>query len=215
MRRVDDDDIDAGLDQARNPLLGIETGANGRPDTQRAALILTGKWEVGSLLKVLGRDHPAEPETLVDDENLLDPMLVQETEHLFLGGALLDRDQPLLGCHDGRHRRFELGLEPEVAVRDDADELFSLDDRHAGYILRPRQLDDITDRRLGLDRDRVADDAALEFLDDLNLARLLGRRHVLVDDADAAFLGDRDCEPGLGDRVHRCRDDRNVERKPP
>ena len=37
-------------------------------------------------------------------------------------------------------------------------------------------------------------------------------RHVLVDDADPAFLRERDREPRLGDRIHRGRDDRGIER---
>jgi hypothetical protein len=52
------------------------------------------------------------------------------------------------------------------------------------------------------------------LLDTADLARLLGRGHVLVDDADAAFLGDRDREPGLGDGVHRGRDQGQVQPDP-
>ena len=61
-------------------------------------------------------------------------------------------------------------------------------------------------------RDRVGDDAVFAPLDLVHLAGLHGDRHVLVDDADAALLGERDGQFALGDRVHRRREDRNVER---
>ena len=43
-------------------------------------------------------------------------------------------------------------------------------------------------------------------------AACLRRRHVLVDDTEAAFLRHRDREAGFGDRVHRRRQQRDVER---
>ena len=43
-------------------------------------------------------------------------------------------------------------------------------------------------------------------------AACLRRRHVLVDDAEAALLRDGDGEARLGHRVHRRRDERDVER---
>ena len=213
VRRVDDDDVDAGLDEQRDALVGIDAGADGRADAQRAARVLAGQRIVVRLLNVLHGDHAAKLEALVlvDDEHLLDAVLVQEPEHCVLVRALAHRDEPILRRHDGRHRRVALRLEPQVAVRHDADEVLALDDGHAGDVLRARERDDVANRRVGRDRDRVVNDAALELLDLLNLARLILRRHVLVDDADAAFLRERDREPRLGHGVHRGRDDGDVQ----
>jgi hypothetical protein len=55
-------------------------------------------------------------------------------------------------------------------------------------------------------------DAAFETLDLRDFSRLLGGRHVLVDDAEAPLLRDGNGEARLGHRVHRRRDERNVER---
>ena len=64
----------------------------------------------------------------------------------------------------------------------------------------------------GRDGDGVADDAALELLHGAHFPCLGFERHVLVDDADAAFLSEGDGETGLGDGVHRRRDEGDVER---
>ncbi len=63
-------------------------------------------------------------------------------------------------------------------------------------------------------RDRVDDDPVLRPLDLVDLAGLLVDRHVLVDDAEAPLLRQSDGQLGLGDRVHRRRQDRDVERDP-
>jgi hypothetical protein len=66
----------------------------------------------------------------------------------------------------------------------------------------------------GLDRNGVADDAALVAFDRHDLAGLALGAHVLVDDPDAAFQGHRDRQARLRDRVHRGRDKRDLERDP-
>ena len=45
----------------------------------------------------------------------------------------------------------------------------------------------------------------------MHLGSLRLHTHVLVDDADAAFLRHGNGEPGLGDRVHGSRNQRNIE----
>ena len=102
-------------------------------------------------------------------------------------------------------------LETQIAVGHDSDELRSVDHRHSGDVVLARELDHLADARPRRYSDGVGDDAALVFLDGANLPRLLLRGHVLVDNADSAGLRDADCEPCLGDRVHRRRHERNVQ----
>src|SRR5690606_30502166 len=211
VRRVDDHDVDARLDEPRDALLGVVARADGRADAQRAVLVLARVRIVLRLLEVLRGDHPAEPEAVVDDEDLLDPIPVQQRQHLVLARALADGHEPLLRRHHGRDRRVELRLEAQVPVRHDADEVLALDDGHAGDVLGAREVDDLLDGRRGADRYRVGDDPAFELLDPPYLARLLADGHVLVDYADAALLGERDREPRLGHRVHGRGDDRDVQ----
>ena len=66
-------------------------------------------------------------------------------------------------------------------------------------------------RLLGPAGDRVHDHAGLGALDLVDLGGLRLDREVLVDDAEAALLRHGDREARLGDRVHRGRDDRDVQ----
>ena len=75
-----------------------------------------------------------------------------------------------------------------------------------------RQLEQFADRAIRRDRDRIADDAAFEFLHRAYFARLLLDRHVLVDDADAAFLRHCNGKARLRHGVHRSGHQRNVQR---
>jgi len=138
-------------------------------------------------------------------------MLVQQREHLFLRRVLANRDQPLLRRHDSRDRSVELGLEAQVAVRDDANRLGAHHYWHTRDVLGARQLQHFADGLVGGDGDRVMDHAALELLDPVHLARLGLDAHILVDDAEPAFLRDRDREARLGDRVHGGGQDRQIE----
>jgi hypothetical protein len=183
----------------------------GGADAQRAARVLACGRILRRLLEVLHGDHAAQLEALVDDEHLLDAVLVQEAQHLLLARALAHRDEAVARRHDGGHRRVEVRLEAQVAVRDDADRLPAVHDGHAGDALGASERDDVADRRIRRHRDRVADDAALELLDALDFARLGLGRHALVDDADAAFLRERDREAGLRDGIHRRRDEGHVQ----
>ena len=125
--------------------------------------------------------------------------------------ALGHGDQLVARRHDRGDRLVEARLEAQVAVGDDADDALAVDDRQPGDAMADDQVDELAHGHRRRDRDRVLDDAALEALDLRDLGGLPRRRQVLVDDADAAFLGDRDREAGLGDRVHRGGNDRDVD----
>jgi len=59
--------------------------------------------------------------------------------------------------------------------------------------------------------DRIADHAAFELFDPIDLAGLGFHRHVLVNDADAALLRHGDGQAGFGHRVHGGGDHRQIE----
>jgi hypothetical protein len=211
VRGIDHDHVRARVAQRRDPLHRVGARANRRTDAQRPPLVLAGARELGRLLEILDGDHALEGEVLVDDQHLFDAMLVQQREHLFLGRVLAHGHQPLARCHDGGHRGVELGLEAQVAVGHDSDRLAVAHHRHAGDVLRAREVQHVADRELGPDRDRVVDDPALESLDASDLARLPLDGHVLVDDADPAFLRDGDREAMFGHGIHRGRNERQIE----
>src|SRR5689334_24582813 len=211
VRGIDDEHIDARVDQRRNALFGVAGDADCRADAQPLAIVLARVRVVARLLDVLDRDEAAQPKRIIDDQDLLDTELMQECQHLILGSALLHRDQPVLAGHDVLDRILGLLLEAQVAVGDDADELLAIDHRHARDVMRVRDLHDFADRSLRTDRDRIADDARLELLDQAHFGRLPLDGHVLVDDADAAGLRHRDGEAGFGNGIHCRRDDRQVQ----
>ena len=88
-------------------------------------------------------------------------------------------------------------------------------DRDAGDVVARHQLERVRDEGVGPERDRLDDHPRLGALDLVDLGDLVGDREVAVEDADAALARERDREPRLGDRVHRRRDDRDLERDRP
>ena len=203
MRGVDHHDIDSRFAQRRDPVQGVRRGADGRADAQPAHSVLAGIRKFGGLLKVLYRDHALEFVVACHHQNLLDAVLVQQREHLILGRIFAHRDQAVLRRHDGGNRSVQFGFEAQIPMRDDADDFRAQNHRYPGDVLRAGQLDDLTNRHVRFHGDRVADHAALEFLDAVDLTRLIVDGHVLVDDADTAFLGDGDGQPRLGHGIHR------------
>ena len=125
---------------------GIAADADRSADAQPLAIVLARIRIVARLLDVLDRDQATQAERIVDDEHFLDAVLVQQRQHFLFGSAFLDRDQTLLARHDVLDRIVRFLLEAQVAIGDDADELLAVDDRHAGDVVRARDLHDLADR---------------------------------------------------------------------
>ena len=215
VRRIDDDDIDAGLDQRRNPFIGFAGRADRRADPQRTLLILARQRIIRRLLEILGGDEAAQFEILIDDEHFLDAMLVQQRQHFGLAGIFTHGHELVFRRHDGGDGCIELRLETQIAIRDDADRFALVDDGHAGNVIGLRQLQDFANCLVRGNGNRVAHDAAFVFLDHRDLFCLVGDTHVLMDNAHAAFLGHRDRQAGFGDGIHGCGQQRNIQLDPP
>ena len=173
--------------------------------------VLAGVRKIRGLLDVLDRDHAAQLEGIVDHQHLFDAMLVQQVHDLLLARVLAHGDQTLLGGHHAGDRGVVVRLEPQVTTGDDTDQLGAIDDRHARNAVLAGQVQHLLNRRRRRHRDRIIDHTRLEFLDLAHFTRLIGRRHILVDDAQSALLRQRDRQPGLGHRIHRRRQQRDVE----
>ena len=78
--------------------------------------------------------------------------------------------------------------------------------------MRALKLDGITHRHVLRDRDRVAQHAGLVTLDLHHLRGLLFGSHVFVNDADTPLLRERNRKPSVGHRIHRRRNERDVQR---
>ena len=207
---VDDDDVDFGFDERGNAVEHVGGDADSRSCEQSAVFVLRAVGILDRLLDVLDRDESFEIEVLVDEGQLLDAMLAEDLLRLLERGADGRGDEVVL-CHALADRLGHVRLEPEVAVGDDADQLASLGHGHAADAELAHQVLRVREGMLGAEMEGIGDDAVLAALDLVDLLRLVFDRHVFVDDADAAFACDRDRELILGDRVHRCAEQRNVE----
>ena len=141
-------------------------------------------------------------------------MLVQEGEDLVPARAFADGDELVLPGHGEAHRLVPARLEAQVARGDDSDDALTLDHRDARDPAPAGEVDDLPDRRIGGDRDRIPHDSALELLHPAHLVGLNGRWQVAVHDADAALLREGDGEAGFGHHVHRRRHDGDAEGDP-
>ena len=78
---VDHDHVDPRIDQRLGAFEAVDPAPTAAPQRRRPEVVLGGVREALALLDVLDRDQPAQHARLVDDEELLDPVLVEE----FLG----------------------------------------------------------------------------------------------------------------------------------
>ena len=212
MRGIDDQNVDAGGNQRFGALVGVGAGPERRADAQLTELVLAGIRVLGRFQDVLDRDESLELELVVHNENTLEPVAMHEALGVLELGALGDGDQLVALGHDIGHRLIEIGLETQVAIGHDANDLAPVENRQSRDPVLSGQRQHVVHGHGGRDRDRVLDHAALETLDLGHLGRLGFRGHVLVHDAHPAFLGDGDGEAGFGYRVHCRRQQRNVQR---
>src|SRR5438132_1657548 len=192
------------------------TASTPRSTSWRAAvLVLVGIGVPPAFEDVLDGDEAPEDALLVDDRQLFDAVLGEEPLRLLERRADGCRDQALLR-HRGANRAVELALELEVAIGDDADQAPRVvHHRDAGDAEPLHQPHRLPQRAVGAERDGMEDHPRLAALDPVHLGRLTVDRHVLVHHADPALARDRHRHLRLGHRVHRGRDERQVERDAP
>ena len=214
VRGVDDEHVDVRRDQRLGALERVFADADGGADAQPAEAVLARVRVLDHLLDVLDGDQALQHEAVVDDQQLLDLVAVQESRAPLERRADRHREQRV-ARHDVGDRPVEVGLEPQVAVRQDADQppflAAVLGDRHARDPVLLHQIERFVDPVGGGERDRVDDHPALGALHAIDLGGLLLDRQVLVDDADATLLRHRDRQPRLGHRVHRRAEQRHVQ----
>ncbi len=212
MRRVDDERVDAGVDQGLGASEVVAAGTDRRGHHQAAMMVL-GRVRVGAaLVDVLHGDEADQLPRLVDHGELLDPVLAHDLLRRVERSARRRRDQLVLGHRIGE-RAVELALELQVAVRDDPDERAGrVDDRHAADVEAAHEGHRLAQRGGRLQCDRITDHPALRPLHAVDFGGLPVDRHVLVEDTDAAGARHRDRHLGFGDGVHRRGDQRHLER---
>ncbi len=87
VRGVDDDEVDAGVDEGVRALVRVLADADRGTDHEPAAGVLGGVRVLVALDEVLDRDQPAQPPGVVDQRQLLDLVRAQQRERLVAGDA--------------------------------------------------------------------------------------------------------------------------------
>ena len=181
-------------------------------DAEAALLVLRRERVLDPLADVLDRDQAAQPPVGVDDRQLLDPVPVQDRVRLVERRPDRCGDE-VPARHQLGDRLARVGLEAQVAVGEDADEhVTAVGDRDPRDLVARHQLERVGDERVRPQRHRLDDHPRLGPLDLVDLGDLVLDREVAMDDAEPALARQRNREPRLGDRVHRSRDDRDLER---
>ena len=115
---------------------------------------------------------------------------------------MFDGDQALALGHDARDGPVELLHEAEIAVGDDSDEALATHHRQSRDVVAVHDVERVPNALVGLECDRVDDQARLGAFDLGHLIGLRLNREVLVDEPEAALLGHGDREAVLGHGVH-------------
>ncbi len=217
VRRIDDDDVDPRIQQHLRPDQAGLADAGRGTDPQAAVFVLAGVGAALRLFDVLDGDQADAAIVVVDDQQLLDPVLVQQPLGFDAFDAFLHGDQRFvrrIAGHQLAHRLVRIVGEAHVAVGQDAEERpgVRFDHRNARETVQSHQRQGVGKRRIGADRHRIDDHPGFELLDLAHLGRLAFRRHVLVDDADPAGFGHGDGQRAFGDSVHGGGEHRNAKR---
>jgi len=105
----------------------------------------------------------------------------------------------------------QVGLEPEVAVGEDAHKLAAvLGYRHPRDSVALHQIVGVLERVIGRQENRIDDDAVLRPFDLVDLVSLSLDGKIFVDDAEAAFPCHGDRHARLGHRIHTRTDDGDI-----
>ena len=212
VRGVDHHDVDTGSDERLDAFFGVARGPDCGPDAQAAELVLARERMLGRFEDVLDGDQTLELEAIIDHEHALEAMLMHQRLRILQIGAFGDRHQPIALGHDIGDGLIQIGLEAEIPIGHDADDLSAIDDRQPRDLVQCCEREHLAHRHRWRNRDRVLDHAALEALDLRDLGGLRSGRHVLVHDSQTAFLRNRDREPPFSDGIHRCREQGNIQR---
>ena len=212
---VDDEGVDASVDEG---LAAFEAGvanSGGGGDAQATLLVLAGVRVGLTLFHVLDGEQANAAALLINHDQPLDAVLMQQLTGFGRVNAGADGDDFLR--HQFRDGHVVVFGEADVAVGDDAKQLLGhafgawLDHRDAGHAQAFLQDFQLAERYIRRDGDRVDHHAAFEALHAADLFGLLLDREVAVNDADTAELGHGYGKARLGNRIHGGRDDRHVD----
>ena len=172
---VDDDDVDAGFDERAGSLVGVFAGADRGGHEQRPAASFEASGNCSRLVKSL---------TVISPRTRPPPSTSGSFSILCLRNSsrASSSDTPTgavtsgIGVMTSRTGSRQIGLEPDVAVRDDADKHAScIDDGSTGNPVMRAEAVDVGEGVIGRAGHRVGNHAGLGPLHEVSLRRLLRR----------------------------------------
>ena len=205
--------LGAILQSTETPTMQIVRAGVQRAAEELAGGVVSGVREFSSLDDIADRHQAGELELIVNDQNALETMLVHQSLGFFEGGALLHNDEAFAGGHDGGNRHILAVFEADVAVRHHAENraVFS-DNRETGDAAHTGETKHVSNRHIRTDGDRIIHDTGFETLHLADFSCLGLSGHILVNNADATLFSESNSETGFSNRIHGCRNERNVER---
>src|SRR5580765_3904624 len=144
VRRVDNQTIDSRFDQFVGAFFEIAGGANRGGDSQPAQIVFGRGRILDRLLNVLNGDQTFEVFVVVDDQELFDPVLLQDCLRLIQGCADRNRYQRLRR-HHFRNRQLETCFETQIAIGDNSYQVsVFIDDRYAADVITLHYIEGFT-----------------------------------------------------------------------
>ncbi len=212
MGGVDHDQVNLGLDERFRAGKAAVADCRCRRNAQPPGRVL-GRIGIGhGLFNVLDRDEPRAPIGVVDDQQFLDPPRMEQPPRFFRTHARAHRRQ-IVARHQFRHRLMRVFGKADIAVRDDADQpTIRLHHWNPADLVPRHQPLRLRQRCVGGNGDGVDHHPAFKALDVAHRRHLLFNRQIAVEHTNAAKLRHHDRHIGLGHRVHRRRQHRNVKR---
>src|SRR5512146_1376294 len=207
---IDHHDVDSGLFELGNTVSRVRAHADGCAYAEPSMRVFAGMGILDALLNVLDGDEALEFALPVHDRQFFDPVLVQNLACLFQTGPLRSGDE-LFPLHHLRHLEVRAGLETQVPIGQDADQLLLFRHGNARNTVLRHQLVGVADRFIRRNGHGVENHPAFRLFYPVHFRRLIGRREYAMNDAKPALTRHCDRQTGLGHGIHRRTDDGNID----
>ena len=210
MCRVKNNCIYALSNQCIYTIHRVSSNANTSSNAKTTLAILTSIWMILNLCKVLVCDKTYEVTLSVNNRELLN--LVAEKNVSNILSLRVGDGYQVLRSHNLCNLTAHILLETKVAIGNNTnEETVLVNYRNTTNAVLAHKLKSVAYSLVTSDGYRVVNHAVLSTLYTTNLSSLLCNRHVLVDNTDTTLTSNSNSHWRLGNCIHSCRNDRDVE----
>ena len=215
VRSVDNQEINASLNECTRALLGVLPHTNRGTDNQPAVGVFGCMRVLVRLNEILDREKTFEFVVRIDERQLLNLVLSKKSECVVGIDTHWCGDQ-WHARHDFMHRTRHVLFETHIAVsHDPLQNARLIDNRHAGNSVAAAHRIDVGQGIIRAAGDRVTDHACFGSFDQIDLPCLLVERQVAMEHSHSALACHGNGHAGLGDGVHRTGHQRHLDRNVP